>query len=512
MDASKVSAVTIDHAAGAWRMFRARRDNAPTRAGNVNSIDEVPDSSWFTNRIGSRPMSLDELRAGPNRLPGPAPGPLTVISIKDDGITPGLQLRDAHGTRWFVKLDPVQYPELASGAEVISTRVLYALGYNVPENYIATLRQDELAIDGASIFKDRSGARRPLAAADITTVLQRGARRPDGSYRVLASRALPGVPVGPFRYEGTRADDPNDVVAHEDRRELRGLLAFAAWLHHVDTKAQNSLDTLVTSGSRTLVVHHLLDFGSTLGSSGVGRQDWRAGAEYGLDTRAMALSLVTLGMYRPSWQHSDDPGLAAVGRIDAAHFRPDRWKPTLPNPAFRKATADDLFWAARRVTSFSDEALRAIVAEAQFSEPRASAYLAGVLIGRRDRIGQAWLTAVNPIVAPVIDASGTLTFVNAAAASGVATGPVEYRVQWALFDNSTGAVSRLGAVQRSTAAVTPLAFTTPAAIPLSSEYIAADISAIDAAHPSWAAPVRATFRRTEDGSWQTVGLERPPAR
>ena len=31
------------------------------RAKNLNSVDEVPDSSWFTNRIGSRPMTVDEL-------------------------------------------------------------------------------------------------------------------------------------------------------------------------------------------------------------------------------------------------------------------------------------------------------------------------------------------------------------------------------------------------------------------------------------------------------------------
>ena len=36
-----------------------------TRAANINTIDEVPDSSWFTNRIGSRAMSADELVRGP---------------------------------------------------------------------------------------------------------------------------------------------------------------------------------------------------------------------------------------------------------------------------------------------------------------------------------------------------------------------------------------------------------------------------------------------------------------
>src|SRR5262245_65388689 len=31
------------------------------RAQNVNTIDEVPDSSWFTNRIGTRALTIDEI-------------------------------------------------------------------------------------------------------------------------------------------------------------------------------------------------------------------------------------------------------------------------------------------------------------------------------------------------------------------------------------------------------------------------------------------------------------------
>src|SRR4249919_726405 len=37
-----------------------------TRARNLNTIDEVPDSSWFTNRIGSREISTAEVERGPN--------------------------------------------------------------------------------------------------------------------------------------------------------------------------------------------------------------------------------------------------------------------------------------------------------------------------------------------------------------------------------------------------------------------------------------------------------------
>ena len=36
------------------------------RAKNLNTIDEVPDSSWFTNRVGVRPVTIDELSRGAN--------------------------------------------------------------------------------------------------------------------------------------------------------------------------------------------------------------------------------------------------------------------------------------------------------------------------------------------------------------------------------------------------------------------------------------------------------------
>src|SRR4030095_6663027 len=35
------------------------------RAQNINTIDEVPDSSWFTNRIGSAAITTDQITRGP---------------------------------------------------------------------------------------------------------------------------------------------------------------------------------------------------------------------------------------------------------------------------------------------------------------------------------------------------------------------------------------------------------------------------------------------------------------
>src|SRR5215212_5055910 len=36
------------------------------RAQNINTVDEVPDSEWFTNRVGARPIPEAELVRGPN--------------------------------------------------------------------------------------------------------------------------------------------------------------------------------------------------------------------------------------------------------------------------------------------------------------------------------------------------------------------------------------------------------------------------------------------------------------
>src|SRR6188768_4287446 len=49
----------------------ADRAASGKRAGNINTIDEVPDSSWFTNRLGVVPMSVDDVVRGPNTGPPP---------------------------------------------------------------------------------------------------------------------------------------------------------------------------------------------------------------------------------------------------------------------------------------------------------------------------------------------------------------------------------------------------------------------------------------------------------
>jgi hypothetical protein len=481
-------------------------DRTPTRALNVNTIDEVPDSSWFTNRAGTAGWSAADAAKGSDLGTGPAAGSWTIVSGKFEGITPGLTIRDGAGDTYFIKFDPPAHREMASAAEVISTKFFHAFGYHVPENYLAAVHRESLAIAEGALVEDETGRKREMRPADVDAVLTQAARNPDDTYRVVASKALPGKPLGPFRYHGTRPDDPNDIVAHEHRRELRGLSVFAAWLNHDEWRSTNSLDTLVREGSRWVIRHSLLDFGSTLGSASTKAQSRRAGNEYRWEARPTLVTMLTLGLYVRPWIKVDYPEMPAIGRFEANYFLPQVWKPDYPNPAFRATRPEDRFWAARIVAAFPDDVVRRIVETAQFSDPRATEYMVETLLLRKSKVLTAWLNGTNPIVNPALSASGGMTFENAAEQAGVAKPAERYTVAWSRFDNATGSHQPAG----DEVTVTEPRVQAPAALLSSNaEFIAARLRAFHADRPEWAQPLMVYFRRDGPG-WTLVGLERNP--
>ncbi|HXG70035.1 MAG TPA: hypothetical protein VNJ04_05405, partial [Gemmatimonadaceae bacterium] len=83
--------------------FLKNADRADRRAMNVNSVDEVPDSSWFTNRIGRETWGIDRIARGPDTGAGPADGPWVVTSAKSEGVSPGFTIQDSKGDTYFVK-------------------------------------------------------------------------------------------------------------------------------------------------------------------------------------------------------------------------------------------------------------------------------------------------------------------------------------------------------------------------------------------------------------------------
>jgi hypothetical protein len=505
-NASSVKSIKISQQYDfAENTFLKAGDRTARRAVNVNTVDEVPDSSWFENRIGRESWDVDRIVRGPDRGTGPAPGTWTVTDVKTEGITPGLTIKDSKGDVYFVKFDPPSNPEMASGAEVISTKLFHAFGYHVPENYVATFRREDLVIAPGMTVDDEDGRPRAMDNEQLDEVLKKGARKEDGAFRVLASKAIPGKPVGHFRYYGTRPDDPNDIYPHEHRRELRGMVVFAAWLNHDDSRSINSHDTLQQENGRAIVRHYLLDFGSTLGSGSTQAQTTRAGNEFIWEARPTFVTMLTLGFYVRPWVKVKYPDLPAVGRIESTYFRPETWKPEYPNPAFLNARPEDYFWGARILSRIPDDAVKGAVATAKFSDPRATEYLTQVLLERKAKVLRSWLNASNPVVDLQLTSSGALSFHNAAEEAGVAAAADRYTLSWSRFDNVTHIHTPVGSEQSVTAksAQMPRELLSD-----SGEFVAVTIRAFHADQPAWQQPLVGYFRRSD--GWKLVGLERNP--
>ena len=453
----------------------------------VNTLGEVPDSAWFTNRMGARPMSTEELVRGPGVDHAPATDKSwIVVSAKNEGVTPGLVVRDSANRKYFLKFDPTGNRDMATAADVVGAKFYYALGYNAPENYIVYFRREQLALDEKSTFKDPMGRKRPMTPRDIDDILAKVPRGPDGRYRGMASFTIPGELLGPFRYVGTRGDDPNDVVAHQNRRDLRGLYVFCAWLNHTDAKSINSMDSLVGENGVRYVEHYLLDFGDLMGSDSDEPKDALRGHEYVFQVKPIVAQLVSFGFYAPAWMRADFPHIPAIGNFDYRAFDPEQWHSNYQNPAFELHTPGDTYWAAKKVMAFSDADIRAILRTGQYEDPRAVEWAARCLIERRNRIGRAFFAEELPLDHFAVR-GGRLEFEDLAAEYGFRA-PQRYSVAWSVFDNATG---------RRTSIPNATTFQVPAA---HAEYLAARIHSAD---PDKTVTVYLRGR-------QVVGIDRTP--
>jgi hypothetical protein len=496
----------------AEQTFFSPADKQPMRAVNVNTIDEVPDSSWFTNRIGRRAMSIDEIVRGPNTMETPNIDDWPIVEGKSSGITPGYRVVAPDGRLYQVKFDPPSNPEMASGAEVIGAAIYHALGYNVVQGFIIEVDPSKIIIGPNATTVDLRGRKVLISRTNVDRLLSVSAKLPNGKYRGTLSRFADGRPLGYFKYYGTRPDDPNDIHPHEHRRELRGNRVFAAWLNHDDSRGLNSLDMLEGEPGRQSIRHYMFDFGSIMGSGSTTAQVPRAGNEYILEWGPGFKTLATLGLYVRPWILVDYwEDAKSVGRFEGDFFDPVKWRPEYPNPAFDHMTPEDAFWGARLVSKFSNETIRAIVAKARYSEPGATEHITNTLIKRRDKVLRTWLTGVNPLVNAQLSNDGVLTFENAAVDAGVAKPATQYRYTLSRFDNATGAATPLteGGITAGTSGDVKGAVRLEISAPkvLDAPFVQVSVSTIHPDYPAWANPVTFTFRRNGT-QWETVGLDR----
>ena len=498
----------------------------PPRAANVNTIDEVPDGPIFTNRAGRIALTPEVVVRAANTGEGPQ-GVWTVVAAKTDGVTPGFTIRDGQGTEWFLKVDPRGWPGMSTGSEIVGAKLFWALGYYTAEYYIVKLVPSNLKIAEGTRVRGSHGGEHVLKMKDIDELLDLTDRAPDGSCRAIASKAIPGTYVGRIRYAGTRRDDPNDVVPHEDRRELRGYFVFAAWLNHVDVKADQSLATVVSEGGHRFIRTCLLDWGSILGAAGVNlnlgqpisltlaesrasrrrpgwrRQYWQSYEPLFEPPKEIGKRMITFGARIPEWRRLRFYEAPAIGQFaEDPAWDPDQWQPYVSNPAFQRARADDKFWAAYKMTFITEDMIRAVVAEAQFGDRAAEERLIAYIMDRREKILSKYLTALNPIVEPELGRDGRLQFRNAAVEFAGAAAPEGYRASWSSFDNVTGLATPIGVTEAAgTIITTPTLPATP--------YLRVDLACTGAQYPTWEEPLVLYFH-DRAGSWELVGLERMP--
>ena len=366
---------------------------------NVNAWDEVPDSSWFTNRIGLMPLSFDDIEKGIEAEgKDPEPGTWIVTKIGDEGYTPKIYITDSANRRYVLKFDLPAALERNSAAERICTLILHAVGFNVPHNSIAFFRREQLRLGEDATYTNSVGQKQPLIYPVFESMMQKLKPMADGRYRGLASFLISGASVGRFVYQGKRKDDPNDLIPHELRRELRGLRIIASWINHVDVGDKNAGDFFIAGeDKRGYVRHYLLDFGSALGSGDFINGPYRVGHEYIFDGSAIGKSFVTLGAWRRPWDVEGRIVYPEVGYFQAELFDSAKWKPNYPNLAFVQMDDADGYWGAKIVTAFTDDMILRLVQAGNYTRPEVTQYVAEVLKKRRDAIGRYWLSRVTPL-------------------------------------------------------------------------------------------------------------------
>ena len=380
---------------------------------NVNSLDEVPDSSWFTNRIGTHVMSTEEVVRGacsPALMldpSGSADGTWLIDHGKTDGSSPGFRVNIPGKGKYLFKGEPADQPEHPSAASVIGAAVYEAVGFNTSCEQIVYFRPSLLKLAPGLKHKGNFGAMEPFDQKVVDKILADSPHR-GGLVRMQASAWLPGYLLGPFSYTGTRPDDPNDIIPHDDRRELRGGRVLAAWLGHFDAREQNSLDSWITEShgakgkpdaSPGHVVHYYLDTSDCLGSEWAWEEiSRRLGYSYVADWGDMARDLVTLGIPTRPWDRvRREKGMESFGFFNVRDFEPEQWKNEYPNAAFSRMTERDGAWMARILARFTPETVEALGRASQFSDSNKVAYLTMVLQGRLDKILERYLTRLSPL-------------------------------------------------------------------------------------------------------------------
>jgi hypothetical protein len=404
----------------------------PGEAPNVNAFDEVPDSAWFQNRLGKHKPTREELLRGactPDEMLNgetAARGSWVIDQGKPNGASPGFRIKVDGKRKFMLKTDTPEQPERPTAASAIGAAIYHAVGFNTSCEQIVYFDRDVFTLKPGLVVTDNSGISKAFNHAALEKVFTQAARK-GPLLRMQASAWLPGELLGPFRYEGTRTDDPNDVIPHEERRDLRGARLLAAWINHFDAREQNTMDSWIASNPKVkdsspgYIRHYYLDTSDSFGSEWADDEiSRRLGRSYLLDFGDIGADLVTFGGVTRSWEEAKrTPGYELFGYYHYRDFDPEGWKNEYPNPAFSRATERDNAWMARILARFERSDIEALVTLGKFSHPEHAAFLTEILEQRLRKILERYLLRLSPLADLRVEASYRLCAKDLARARAV---------------------------------------------------------------------------------------------
>ena len=314
-------------------LFTKPGDPTPdVRARDVNTIDEVPDSSWFTNRIYAQPFRWRSRarREHDRRARPPVRGP-------SSGRRPRASRRGSRSPMPTTRCGLSRSIRGASPCRHWSDcrREQDVLGSRLSPGRVvsgrAAPRQLTIAAGRVKTECGRTTSGRCTMADIDDGVEARGSERRRHVPRAGRAQA-PRPLVGGFRYHGTRPDDPNDIVPHEHRRSLRALKVFGAWTNLVDMKAGNTLDSVITESGRSACGTTCRMSDPPSAPAPRGRTSTRGmgvplrGRARVEAVRAASASICSHGRRR---RYDERP---EMGRFEGDAFDPEQWDPECPLP------------------------------------------------------------------------------------------------------------------------------------------------------------------------------------
>ena len=164
--------------------------------------------------------------------------PFTFVDEDTSGNRPKLTVKDAAGAQWTAKLAPKDPLLNEVHAEIAATRIMWALGYFVDENYY---------VPSGRIL----GATKLTRASDVVG--------PDGSFKVAR-----------FERDDPKLEKVGDWNIEENgfkgSKELSGFWAAMLLLNSWDVKPLNTAIRRSTGDGKALDHYLMSDLGSTFGS------------------------------------------------------------------------------------------------------------------------------------------------------------------------------------------------------------------------------------------------------